>query len=384
MTYIGLTPYAGSGISGGARLKDTVNLFLSLDMNIDLLSYSLDSNNLKVEHINFNKNFKNIIINCPEKFPKFIKFLTIFPMIFYSLKSCKKSDIIFADLISLQTSIPAVLNKFIFKKILILDLMDSSSGNWIDVIHRFKYTEKADIIFVISNYLMDEVEKKYNYKYIMYFPIFIDTEVFKMNMEKRAIIRNDFGISEREFFIGYAGSFWNIEGIPILIDAFLRLLKEYPNIKLGIMGKSEERKDFDDIKSILQKLNNKKIILIPPKRREEVPDYLSAFDILCCPKIDCEINRAANPVKVVEYMSMGLPTVSSSIGEISKIIKNNQNGFLVAPGDPNDLKKRLEYIIKNYEKCLFIGYEGRKTIICDYSLGAVRKNVEMVIQRCFK
>ena len=63
-----------------------------------------------------------------------------------------------------------------------------------------------------------------------------------------------------------------------------------------ILAKELIKQDLN-IPKLVEDMNLKEdVILIPSQPHEEVPKYLSAFDILCCPKIDCEINRAASPV----------------------------------------------------------------------------------------
>ena len=78
-------------------------------------------------------------------------------------------------------------------------------------------------------------------------------------------------------------------------------------------------------------------------------------------------NRAPNPVKVVEYLSMGLPTVASAVGGIPDTIKDGLDGFLVKQGDEKDLEEKLEWIIQNPERAKEIGETGRKTAIEKYS-----------------
>ncbi len=120
---------------------------------------------------------------------------------------------------------------------------------------------------------------------------------------------------------------------------------------------------------------DKDVILIPSQPYENVPSFLSAFDILCCPKIDSELNRAANPVKVVEYISMGLPTVCSSVGGIVDTIQDCDDGFLITPGDVKSLEKRIEWILLNPNEANIIAKNGRKSAEEKFSYNALKKTV---------
>ena len=90
-------------------------------------------------------------------------------------------------------------------------------------------------------------------------------------------------------------------------------------------------------------------------------------------------NRAANPVKVVEYLSMGLPTVCSAVGGITGTIEDGFDGFLVKPGDVKDLEEKLERIILNPERSKEIGENGRKNAIGKYSFEAIGNTIKQAI-----
>ena len=142
------------------------------------------------------------------------------------------------------------------------------------------------------------------------------------------------------------------------------------------MGKAYFDGD-ENIAEIVKKNDlEEKVIFIPAQPYEKVPDYLSAFDMLCCSKLDCEINRVANPIKVVEYLSMSLPTVCSAVGGINDTITDNDDGFLVKPGDIKSLESKIEWILLNPDISEKVASNGRKTVLDKYSFSATEKNVQ--------
>ena len=213
----------------------------------------------------------------------------------------------------------------------------------------------------------------------------IDTNHFKMDLKSREKMREELEIKKDEIVIGYAGSFWYVEGVPNLLQAFKNLTKKHEKIKLAIMGKMHLSSSNDNIPKLVEDMNLKNdVILIPTQPHEEVPTFLSAFDILYCPKIDCEVNRAANPVKVPEYLSMGLPTVASAVGGVTDVIEDGVDGLLVKPGDVKDLEEKLEWIILNPERAKEIGENGRRTAIEKYSYEAIEGTIKQAISEIIK
>lgn len=74
---------------------------------------------------------------------------------------------------------------------------------------------------------------------------------------------------------------------------------------------------------------------------KELPLYGQWFDVTIIPFILNDVTRSTSPIKLFEYMSLGKPTVSTSLPECKKykhvLIGNNQTEFL------NQLEKALIY-----------------------------------------
>ena len=51
------------------------------------------------------------------------------------------------------------------------------------------------------------------------------------------------------------------------------------------------------------------------------------------------------PVSIIEAMALGLPVISTNVGGISKLIVDNQNGFLVKPNNESEFIDAIERIL---------------------------------------
>ena len=373
MVCIGQLLSDGSGVGGSARFKNMISIFENLGIEVNLISFSFFSDRFYIEHKN--ESFKTTIVHLPKKLPKVLKALAIFPVFYYALKESRDSDFIFTDFITEISYIPATIVGKILNKPVILDYIDT---NFFKIIPSFvrKYAARnANIIFAISNYLQNFAKNEYNCKNVLYLPNGIDTDLFQIDKIMRNKKRKELNI-EKDIVIGYTGSFAYYEGIPVLLEAFKNLNKKYSNLKVAIMGKAYFDGD-ENIAEIVKKNDlEEKVIFIPAQPYEKVPDYLSAFDILCCSKLDVEINRVANPIKVVEYLSMTLPTVCSAVGGINDTITNNKDGFLVKPGDVKSLENKIEWILQNPDISKKVAFNGRKTVLDKYSFSATEENVQ--------
>ena len=357
---------------GAAGLKNMIHIFNGLGIETNnVISYSYDSTKFRIIHKKINA-INSTTIQFPSYVPKFLKAFSVILGFIYAWKPVKRSEVIFAHL-SITSAVPAVILGKIYDKPVIFHYIDAESLPVHRIVYQYIF-KSSSIIFAISPYLMDKA-KSYGTKKVVYLPAFVDTNLFKVDLNARRAIRSDFSIKNDDLVIGYAGSFSYIEGIPFLLHAFKDLLTSYSNIRLLIVG-GVKTKSCDDIPKLVKELNlEDKVTIVPPQPHEEVPKFLSACDITCCPKIDCEENRAAHPIKVVEYLSMGLPTICSAVGGITYTIVDGVDGLLVTPGDVKNLEDKLSGIISNPDRAKKIGENGRKKALQEYSFTTIENKV---------
>lgn len=107
--------------------------------------------------------------------------------------------------------------------------------------------------------------------------------------------------------IGYIGALW---GSWFNIDLIIRLAKSFPNYNVVLIG--EYLNQFDQIK-----LPN--MYFLNLKAQKDLPAYLSYFDIGIIPFRTNKLTESINPLKVYEYLAMGVPVVSSYMPELVNI-----------------------------------------------------------------
>ena len=73
------------------------------------------------------------------------------------------------------------------------------------------------------------------------------------------------------------------------------------------------------------------------------------------------------PLTILEGMAYSLTTIASDIGGISGVITNGVDGFLIPPGDQNQLDKTLNMLLSDREMIGACGKAARQTIEQSYS-----------------
>lgn len=110
-----------------------------------------------------------------------------------------------------------------------------------------------------------------------------------------------------DIVILYAGTFEPYQGIELLIDASVNIVKRAKNVRFVLVGGKQEQVDFYKKKTV--QLNvDQHFIFTGSVLPQEVPEFIDASDILVSPRI--EGNNT--PLKIYSYLRSGKPIVATN------------------------------------------------------------------------
>ena len=148
----------------------------------------------------------------------------------------------------------------------------------------------------------------------------------------------------------FVGRLVRDKGINELVEAFERLNKEIPAIRLILVGRQEPKLDPLKPETIAKIDNNKNIEAVG--QQSDVRPWLAASDAFVFPSY-----REGFPNVVIEAGAMGLPSIVTNINGSREIVINKKNGIIVPPHDTEDLgnamrdfvtsKKQIERLSSN-------------------------------------
>ena len=158
----------------------------------------------------------------------------------------------------------------------------------------------------------------------------------------------------KEKLVCYVGGIGRIRGIREMVQAIG--MTKYSLLLAGGFESSEER----DI--AVSKDGWKHIIELGHINRQGVKEVLSrsmAGLVLFHPEPN-HIN--AQPNKMFEYMSAGIPVIASDFPLWKEIVEDNNCGICVNPLDVNEIADAINYIMDNPEQTRQMGENGRRAI----------------------
>lgn len=170
----------------------------------------------------------------------------------------------------------------------------------------------------------------------------------------------------------YAGSLVNHKGVHILIEAFKNIKNE--NIKLHILGKGTEEYTLKEIAK-----EDERILFHGFVEGKELQNFYENANIVVVPSI-CFDN---SPMVIYESLMNGTPLLGSNIGGIPELIEDGFNGFLFEPGNIDELKDKIQYLIDNPSKLKDLekgAFESRKK----YSMNSHVEKLENIYKELIK
>ncbi len=160
------------------------------------------------------------------------------------------------------------------------------------------------------------------------------------------------GAAREPITIGWIGGSGNIVFLDIIEAALSRLQSEFPGLRILVISKGRWNTEKCIVEHLLWDYES------------EVED-LSEIDIGLAPVVDNNFTRGKNNFKVLQYMSMGIPVITSPVGFSNEIIRDGENGFLAANAE--DWYTVGRKLIKDPEKRAKVGKSARLTIEEEYS-----------------
>jgi len=139
------------------------------------------------------------------------------------------------------------------------------------------------------------------------------------------------------FYVGWVSA---ARGIDTLIAATDLLRSNGEQVELRLAGWG------DDDSRLRREIEDRRYVsylgLLPSSMvRDEILDA----DICCCPFPDRAELAPVQPVKMLEYLALGRPTVGSRLPGIAAVIEHERSGLLVTPGSAESLAKAFERIL---------------------------------------
>jgi len=194
-----------------------------------------------------------------------------------------------------------------------------------------------------------------------YIPWGVDTELFKPVPEKRHEIRDCLGFKEDDFVVGYCGRLTPVKGIDTILEAMKPLSEYNDKVRLLVIGGGGEGLGSDTYDKKAHALLGDRVVMTGWVKQEQVPFYWQAADVAVQPSFAETGGGGA-----MESAACGLPVVASRTGGLQDTVNDGVTGFLVKPGDAEELGQKIKLFMENPSLRKEMGTAGRNYILKNF------------------
>lgn len=203
--------------------------------------------------------------------------------------------------------------------------------------------ENAYINITPSRYLLEEF-KKAGFFNLEYIPNTI--RIKKYPFKERKVLRPK---------LLWVRAFAGLYNPMLALKVLEQLLEKYPYAELCMVGPQK-----DASREQCEHYAEKKRLPVVFKGKMEKQDWIqlsSGYDIfLNTTTID------NTPLSVIEAMALGLPVISTKVGGMTFLIKDEEEGLLVPPEDPREMARAVVELLQNPLKAQQLAMAARKKV----------------------
>jgi N-acetyl-alpha-D-glucosaminyl L-malate synthase BshA len=218
---------------------------------------------------------------------------------------------------------------------------------------------QSDGVTAISHYLKEATKESFQFDDIAVIPNFVcETDYQRHPIEslRRTLAPNG------EPLLAHVSNFRPVKRPVDCVEIFARVLKKNIKARLVMVGDGSERTNAEHRARCLGIID----ACVFVGKQPNIPDYLSASDVLLLPSEQESFGLAA-----LEAMACEVPVVASRVGGIPEVVDDGETGFLSAVGDVDKMADDAGRLLADRDFRNEMGARARASAISRYSTDLV-------------
>ncbi len=197
----------------------------------------------------------------------------------------------------------------------------------------------------------------------------VDTNRFAP-LPESASLRREIGVGPADPVVTFVAALRPEKNHELFLKVASRVVPQFPESKFLIVGDGPRREPLGQLADQLGVTANIRFL----GTRSDVPQLLSMSDVFVLTS-----HNEANPVSILEAMSVGKPIVATDVGSIRESVRDGETGFLVPAGEATAMTERLVELLQNPLRAKKMGELGRDLVLENWSVEAMVHRYERLI-----
>jgi glycosyltransferase involved in cell wall biosynthesis len=187
-------------------------------------------------------------------------------------------------------------------------------------------------------------------------------------------IRRELGIDPTAPVVGTVAALRPEKNHELFLEVAQRVLEQLPTARFVLVGDGPRRGPLGERARELGIAEKVDFL----GSRSDVPRLLSAMDVFALTS-----HNEANPVSILEAMSVARPVVSTNVGSIFEAVREGETGFLVPAGDAATFSERLVGLLVDPLLCQTMGAAARQMVVERWSVDVMVQGYERLIENIY-
>ncbi len=179
----------------------------------------------------------------------------------------------------------------------------------------------------------------------------------------------------RHFLVGTVGRMQAAKDQAMLARAFVKAIALAPELaerlRLVMVGDGPL---LGEVRGVLAAAGLQHLAWLPGGRND-VAQVMRGLNVFALPSLAEGISNT-----ILEAMACGLPVVATAVGGNADLVQQGKTGFIVPPGDPENMALRLVEFAQNAELARNFGAAGRARVTSAFSMQAMVKTYQDVYE----
>jgi len=189
-----------------------------------------------------------------------------------------------------------------------------------------------------------------------------------------AAVRSELGIGPTDPVLAIVAALRPEKNHELFLEVARRVTAPFTKAQFLIVGDGPRRAPLEQLARELGIADHVHFL----GTRADVPRLLSTSDVFALTS-----HNEANPVSILEAMSVGKPVVATNVGSIREVVTDGRTGYLVRPGDADALTSRVLELLEDPLRCQAMGAAAREAVVAGWSVDAMVRRYERLIASIF-
>jgi glycosyltransferase involved in cell wall biosynthesis len=225
--------------------------------------------------------------------------------------------------------------------------------------------------------IVKSISHRFPHKTVHLLPNGVDSAARCDATLQRRRVRQQFGLAEDAFVVGYMGLHGLMQGLDAVVGA-ARLLANEQQIVFALFGDGPEKPRLMDI---AQSEGLRNLRFFPTQPEADVAGLMAAVDTSLVTLKRAELCRGALPSKLFASMGAGVAVIAAVKGEARELVERAGAGVVVEPEDAAGVAAAIRRLYRAPQLRRELGAHGRAFVHEHYDRKRIAREFEELLCR---